>query len=394
MNEHILVYQEILEGLKQEYSLFQKLISCCDYLRSIVDLAIGREKQREDSVIIEHTPNHKKDSDMKHLYQRKDGRWEYSAVESGHRVYLIASSKSKAVEKIQQYKQEKKEKEKTSLSKTTFVGWTHFWLKTYKTNSNNTKNYAGIIRNHLEPYFKNMPLSKLTPAMLQEFINKYPRNTRTVDYVYLTLRQSLKQAYINEKINRNLADMIVKPRKTSLPKRTGLSLSEQESIFRALPSFDEDIQYFVIFSLIAGTRRAETTKFILSDIDEEKNRISIRGTKTTLSARKIKVSKQFIDFLKKKHSVTQSSFFCRQVDFYTSAVKDVLVKAGLPDKTLHDLRHTASTNLMYLGWPDKERQAYLGHASIVMTNDIYTNLQEDITKEGLLKLYNNLYLQI
>ena len=116
MNEHILVYQEILEGLKQEYSLFQKLIGCCDYLRSIVDLAIGREKQREDSVIIEHTPNHKKDSDMKHLYQRKDGRWEYSAVESGHRVYLIASSKSKAVEKIQQYKQEKKKRKRKHLS--------------------------------------------------------------------------------------------------------------------------------------------------------------------------------------------------------------------------------------------------------------------------------------
>ena len=64
---------------------------------------------------------------------------------------------------------------------------------------------------------------------------------------------------------------------------------------------------------------------------------------------------------------------------------------GIKNKTLHNTRHTFSTNLYYLGVPDKQRQVYLGHSSIVMTNDIYTHLDPSITKNDIVKLYNNLY---
>ena len=57
----------------------------------------------------------------------------------------------------------------------------------------------------------------------------------------------------------------------------------------------------------------------------------------------------------------------------------------------HSLRHTFSTNLYYLGVPDKERQAQLGHASIVITNDIYTHLDPTITKNDILELYGEWY---
>jgi len=47
--------------------------------------------------------------------------------------------------------------------------------------------------------------------------------------------------------------------------------------------------------------------------------------------------------------------------------------------------------LYYLGVPDKLRQAQLGHASIVMTNDIYTHLDPTITREDILQLYGDWY---
>ena len=37
------------------------------------------------------------------------------------------------------------------------------------------------------------------------------------------------------------------------------------------------------------------------------------------------------------------------------------------------------------------RQAYLGHASIKTTNDIYTHLDPTITREDIIKLYEDLY---
>ena len=88
------------------------------------------------------------------------------------------------------------------------------------------------------------------------------------------------------------------------------------------------------------------------------------------------------------------NYFYYNPDYYTKKIQEIYAKAKIRDKTLHDLRHTCATNLLYLGMPDKFRQQYLGHANIVMTNDVYTNLQDDITKDGLLKLYNNLYPEI
>ncbi len=59
--------------------------------------------------------------------------------------------------------------------------------------------------------------------------------------------------------------------------------------------------------------------------------------------------------------------------------------------TLHQLRHTYASNLYYLGAKDKERQEYLGHSTITITNDIYTHLDPSIKKEDILNLYKDLY---
>lgn len=58
---------------------------------------------------------------------------------------------------------------------------------------------------------------------------------------------------------------------------------------------------------------------------------------------------------------------------------------------LHGLRHTCSANLYFLNAKDKYRQLQLGHSSIVTTNNIYTNIKENIPKAKLLELYGNLY---
>ncbi len=350
----------------------------------LIDNTVSKSKVTEDLGVTLK-------SSYKNLYHRKDGRWEYKKRKNGETIRFTVSTKEKAIKKIQELKFTHK---KINLDdKNTVIGWSKYWLKTYKlgTSESSKTIYNAIINLHMPKFFKDMKLKQLTPAILQEFLNKFDPNSRVIDYAYLTLRQCLKQAYINNKTARNLAETIIKPRKTKKRKKTALSLDEQERFLEILKTYDQDVQYFMMFSLIAGTRRQETWMFNLNDIDEKKNKIFIHGTKTENAERKINVSKDFIEFLKKR---TVTPYFTRQPHYYSGIAREIYQKAKIPGKSLHDLRHTCSTNLHYLGWPDKERQVYLGHASIVMTNDIYTNLQDDITKEGLLKLYNNLYLQI
>lgn len=330
---------------------------------------------------------------IKNMYHRKDGRWEYVKIKDGQKIYLIAGTQEKLYQKIKSYKESNKTK--TSINKddkNTVIGWTKYWLKVYKKDiSESTKsNYEICINYHMEPFFKDMPLSKLTPAKVQEYLNQVNPGTRTQEFAYLTIRQALKYAFANGKIALNMSEMIIKPKRTIRKKKTALSLKEQKQFFKILKSYDQDIQYFMLFSLIAGTRRAETNSFDLNDIDEKKQRIHIKGTKTSKSDRRISVTNDFISYLKAKDKT--NPYFSRTPNFYTKTAVEIFRKAKIKNKSLHDLRHTCSTNLFYLGWADVERQQYLGHASIIMTNDIYTNLQEDITRKDLIKLYNNLYI--
>ena len=71
-------------------------------------------------------------------------------------------------------------------------------------------------------------------------------------------------------------------------------------------------------------------------------------------------------------------------------LKKILTKIKI-NNCLHGLRHTCSANLYFLGARDKYRQSQLGHASITTTNDIYTNIKENIPTRYLRLVYGDLY---
>ena len=331
---------------------------------------------------------------IKNIYHRADGRWEYRAMRHGNKAYLIASTKEKLIKKIKEYKEENRTA-KIVQTYETVESWTKKWLDLYKTDLTvgSRKRYLGIINNHIIPFFKNVRLDKVTQEKVQQFINNLPTE-RNREYGYITIRQILKQAYINKKIKENIAEQIVKPRRKTKSNKTALSLLQQELFLQKLKEYEPDIQMFMYFSLILGSRRGETDKFKFEDINKDKNSIHIKGTKTYGADRRIKISNAMIELLEKNKTQKDDEFyFLRKGDFYSRIACEIFTKCNIKGKTMHDLRHTCSTNLYYLGVMDKQRQQILGHSTIVMTNDVYTNLQEDIDKEGLLKLYNNLYYE-
>lgn len=218
---------------------------------------------------------------------------------------------------------------------------------------------------------------------------------RNKEYSFLTVRQALKQAFINKKINEDISVMLVKPKRHRKIRRTAMTLIEQQELMRVLQEYEPNVKMFITFSIILGTRRSETMRFKLEDINNLTKRIHIKGTKTYGADRNLKITDDMIILLEQNAERKPNEFyFYYSPDYYTKIIQEIYEKAKIRDKTLHDLRHTCATNLLYLGMPDKFRQQYLGHANIVMTNDVYTNLQEDLNKDDLLKLYNNLYPKI
>lgn len=348
-----------------------------------------------DNTKKQKTPEEKQEekqmAKIKNIYHRKDGRWEYTTMKNGNKTYLIASTKEKLIEKIKEYKNQERTTRQV-IRYETIESWSSKWVKLYKMDVGETtrKRYEGLIKNYIVPFFGQTRIDKITPMKVQEFVNSI-KAERNREYAYITIKQIFRQAFINKKIKENIAEQIVKPRNKTKPNKTALNLQEQIDFMNQLTKYDRDVQSFMIFSIILGSRRGETIKFKLEDINKEKNTIHIKGTKTYGADRRIKISNEMIQYLEGNNRKNNEIYFQRNADYYSKRCLEIYQLCGIENKTLHDLRHTCSTNLFYLGVPDKQRQQVLGHQSIIMTNDIYTNLQEDLDKEGIIKLYNNLY---
>ena len=382
-----------------------KIMEICQWLKDSFHIEVGRNLkswQNENEKIIEveavdSKPNKKEVESVakiKNIYHRKDGRWEYIKKQNGNKIYLIASTKEQLLEKVREEKSlNKKQTKKESM---TFVKWCLHWLEIYKQDIrlSSQKRYKQIIEKYIQPFFKETPLKKVSQEQVQKFINSMT-GERNKEYSFLTTRQALKQAFINKKISEDISVMLVKPKRHRKIRRTAMSLVEQQELMRVLKEYEPNVRMFILFSIILGSRRSETMRFKLEDINKLTKRIHIKGTKTYGSDRNIKITDEMINLLEKNaERKPKENYFYYSPDYYTKIIKEIYKKAKIQDKTLHDLRHTCATNLLYLGMPDKFRQQYLGHANIVMTNDVYTNLQDDLNKDDLLKLYNNLYPKI
>jgi integrase len=61
-------------------------------------------------------------------------------------------------------------------------------------------------------------------------------------------------------------------------------------------------------------------------------------------------------------------------NLYWRSYKPLLERAGLPDISFHELRHTCATIGFMRGQHPKRVQELLGHASIVQTTDTYSHV--------------------
>lgn len=325
----------------------------------------------------------------KNCYRRKDGRWQYSKQENGLKYYAIANTYRELLEKIKSIVPKQIKETKNINVKDSFAQYYQKFINTYIKTKNITEkqknDWQRQYETHIIPNFKNIKTIKLTNEILQKFINSL-NETRTQEIIYQRLIKVLKKAYQTGVIKKDLSSGLEKPKRKSIHKRTPLTIHEQIKLLKEAKK--TNIYIFVMFSLIVGSRREETIKFNLkTDIDEKNMKIHIKGTKTENADRYVNVTKEFINFLKTNMS---SNTFGFNIYYPTKVLAKIFKKLGI-NNCLHGLRHTCSSNLYFLGAKDKYRQQQLGHASIITTNDIYTNIKENIAPRYLRLIYGNLY---
>jgi integrase len=260
-----------------------------------------------------------------------------------------------------------------------------------------------LVDYHIKPALGNVKLSSLDPRRVQAFYSsKLDKglSKRTVQYIHSVLHRSLEQALRWGLVNRNVTDLVDKPKPDKKPVKTW-SADEVNRFLRAV----EDHRWYPIYILAVytGMRQGELLGLHKSDVDLDKGVIhvkhqlsEIRGVglvitepKTERSRRPITLPATALQVLKNHLTDFEGSLL-----FTTSTgnpirasnivqhLKKVTEEEGLPKIRFHDLRHTHATLLLMAGTHPRVVQERLGHSSISMTLDVYSHVIPSMQDEA------------
>lgn len=252
-----------------------------------------------------------------------------------------------------------------------FGSWLTEWVNTYKRPYIKSYNNIKInIRLHIPDSLKKTELERLTGLDVQKALNAV-KLSRTRLAVYNIYRGSLTMAYKLGFTEKNVADVLIKPRHE---RKVGNALSAQElkEFFQAIEK--SRLKYFYKFLALTGCRRSEALAIKWEDVDYKNKTIHVRGTKTVTSDRIIPLFPEIEELFKIIPKKDKKIFH----HYPNRVTRDF--KKYCPAHKLHDLRHTFATRCLECGINIKVVQKWLGHSRLETTASIYVHPQEDFIR--------------
>lgn len=327
---------------------------------------------------------------MKNITLRSDGRYMGRKQINGIVVYAYGSTVTNCATKLKKAIKEALKNPKTKKVTYKLHDWLDEWYVSYKQNFVQPKSARQIesVIKLIKEKFSNIPISDLTTTEIQKVLNSIPKS-RQKEIFSLYFDASLKKAEELDLIEKNPFRSVIKDKRLHTI-RNGYSLDEQKKLLEIIKG--ENIEKVVIFYLITGIRKNEllTINFD-TDLNTKNNTLKVLSEKKRDSNKKyryIDLSDEAVQFIiQNKHSIKYYP------NFVYKKLNKLISPYGIPTG-LHRLRHTFATNHFYLGTPIKLVSSWLGHEKIELTQNIYTHIDRSITKDDIVKLYNNLYYKI
>lgn len=351
-----------------------------------------------------------------HLEKKGDKSWNI-IVEAGRDPI---TKKRKRIKQSFQGTKREAEKEMarlvTELEKGTYIEpgkislgeYLLWWLDQHSTGKNlapkTIVSYRQLITLHLIPALGNIPLSKLQPMHIQQYVNKALQNKspRTVAYSLAVLKQALKHAVQKWRLMPyNPADAVERPSYRRI-KFQALNIEEVEA-FMALAKEHQD--YPIIYTaLYTGMRQGELLGLRWDDVDLTRGIIKVQRTaqwvtglgriekapKTEAGRREVDLPATVISLFReiKKQQLENRLFmadkyqennliFCQEngkaIDNsnLTRRFRRLADANGYEDLRFHDLRHTHASLMLAAGEQLHVVQQRLGHEKPSTTADIY-----------------------
>ena len=285
--------------------------------------------------------------------------------------------------------------------------------------------YQHIIEKHILPMFGRMRLRDIKTYHVQDFImklNSMPRNDgksghispQTVKRYTTVLRSMLTMAYKMYYMD----DDVGLSRRLTFPKEhyqevDVFTIEEAKAILAAAKTEPINIRLLIELSLFTGMRRGEIVGLKWSDINLDKQCLSVKRSiykpkgeksiekepKSHSSFRTIAIPNCLCEMLQeykeRQEEYSLSLATWQNLDYiFTDDIGDVmnpqtptkqfshfLERHGIRHLKFHCLRHTSATILLANGCDIKTVSARLGHSSIETTN-IYLHMLESVDRQA------------
>lgn len=355
------------------------------------------------------------------FYKRKDGRWTGAiSLGDGKRQSFYGKTRKEVKEKMDIVFQERQGEKKTA-SRQVVKEYLTYWLNNVQIHvigETTYVKYESELRKHIIPALGDIQLDELTTQHIQTFMNeciKKQLSTSMLHNMRALLSRALDDAVASGVLSFNVCKGVKLPTRET-EERVPLTLQQA----KLLLDVAKEHRHYALFAvtIVLGLRSGEVRGLTWDQLDFEQSVLYVRygavylpGRGTKLSSPKTEKSVRFIKmppFLaqilldhksrqeqEKENAaelwddknlvfctITGGFLYTGNIDY---ALRSLLLKAGLPLITFHDLRHSAATIMKALKVNDKVIQETLGHASF-KSDAPYIHLIKEMVDEAVQKL--------
>lgn len=283
------------------------------------------------------------------------------------------------------------------------------YFESYNASSRANETTIQCRRHRLETYataIYHQPWNALSKSYLLDWRTELAHDdriaTRTKNAIISTVKQVSKHAYTV--YDQHDVGCVLSTFPFTLEDYHEIKIITVDDFYKMI-SFEEDeeLSAFFIFLYRTGCRKGEARALMIEDYDPVKHCISIyksmrryesslKTTKTS-NSRYVILDQETDDIVKRQISKNSKYIFGDDKPLPLSRITDHYKKdlelAGLPDNTIHSLRHSNVSLLWSMGVPVPEISKRIGHSSPKTTMDTYSHIF-DIDQEKSVNALNSL----
>lgn len=268
-----------------------------------------------------------------------------------------------------------------------------WWEDKQKQISPNSLNSYRVAKERAVEEFGDIDVDLITPAMVYRYLKRFEAKAysqKVISKTQSVLKSILDYSIIEGEIDSNPCINLPVLKGKSGVKRLPASDSDIEKLEKCkAESLMSRMFYFITYT---GLRRGETIALQWKHIDLENKLVHveqncayefsykpvIKKPKTESGIRTVSLLDNVIDNLPEKGNPDDYVFFPEGLPYQTTLERQMrrFREQHKITATPHQLRHSFATLGHSAGIDAKDMQAELGHASITMTLDVYTSVDE------------------